>query len=223
MLPQTPTIQTPAPAHIESNDDIGPPMADHLHHHLCFSLSPPHRHHLYHVQRLCWPIRILSLAAPMSMMLPHKGKQNNDDMRSSKKRRSTKDTPDRRGIEDLMRTACMLVLGRLWSDCTQLCIFLSLTNGVVKAWVAQKLFKCNLWTVFTMSKSCDRKPITPKVILSANQSLKQLKCHINPPPQLSIRSFYLKCFLSVWYVIPILLVGAIIFTSWPFSMIWQWY
>jgi hypothetical protein len=41
-------VQIPAPS-IAHDGNIGPPMINHPHLHLCTLLHPPHHHHLYHV------------------------------------------------------------------------------------------------------------------------------------------------------------------------------
>ncbi len=68
-----------------------------------------------------------------------------------------------------------------------------------------------------MSQSCNWKPIFLKVIHYVNQSLKRLNAVSTPPTKYSVKLF--KWFSFVWYVIPLVLVGAILLLSTNFNVL----
>ena len=80
---------------------------------------------------------------------------------------------------------------------------------MVQANVGQKLVKSNILWVFSKSDGFDHKPISPEVILDVNHSLKQSNAILTPPPT-KYPIVLLRWFSSVWFVIPLLIVGAIL-------------
>ncbi len=75
-------------------------------------------------------------------------------------------------------------------------------------WVGQKLLKRNFKEFYSLSQSCNQEPILPKMIINVNLSLKWLNAISTPPTKYPTVSP--KFFPSVWYAIPLLLLGAIL-------------